>query len=397
MTNPASYNRRSFLKNSVTGTTGLLLGTGMVHTAQAEPKEKEIVYRTLGKTGYRLPIVSMGVMRADNPNLVKAALNNGMLHLDTAHGYQGGRNEEMLGRLLTEYSRDRFVIATKVKGENDDFDQSARTVRARFEEKFDISMKRLKLEYVDILYLHAVSSKKEVQYEPYIQTMTRLKKSGKVKFIGVSTHRNEPEVIRAAIESGVYDVVLTSYNFQQDHLSDLDKAIDEAAKAGLGVVAMKTMAGGYFDKERTQPINTQAALKWSLQNPNIHTSIPGFTNFDELEQNLEVMRDPSLTSEEKKQLRLSYGYDTLYCTGCENCLRECKMKLPVPDIMRSYMYTYGYRSPALGKEVLSSLNLPDNACADCQSCEVHCTKKFDLKAKIQDVHRLRHVPADLLV
>src|ERR1017187_3158645 len=58
--------------------------------------------RKLGRTGIEVPVVSMGVMNADNPNLVKAALDGGMLLLDTAHGYQDGRNEEMLGTLLPQ-------------------------------------------------------------------------------------------------------------------------------------------------------------------------------------------------------------------------------------------------------------------------------------------------------
>ena len=62
-----------------------------------------IIYRTLGKTGIKLPVVSMGVMRADNPNLVKAAYENGMTHFDTANGYQGGRNETMLGEIFREW------------------------------------------------------------------------------------------------------------------------------------------------------------------------------------------------------------------------------------------------------------------------------------------------------
>ena len=70
--------------------------------------------RVLGRTGIEVPIVSMGVMNADNPNLVRAALDGGIFLLDTAHGYQEGRNEEMLGTVLKDRKRDSFVIATKV-------------------------------------------------------------------------------------------------------------------------------------------------------------------------------------------------------------------------------------------------------------------------------------------
>ena len=87
-------------------------------------------------------------------------------------------------------------------------------------------------------------------------------------------------VIQAAIDSGVYEVVLTSVNFKQDHYPAVKEAIAKAAKAGIGIVAMKTMAGGFHDKERKQPINCKAALKFvcrmkilRLQFPEIQTLI----------------------------------------------------------------------------------------------------------------------------
>src|SRR5208337_3160926 len=110
----------------------------------------------------------------------------------------------------------------------------------------------------------------------------KAKRDGKTRFVGVSTHKNEPEVVRAAVESKLYDVVLTSYNFRQDHHLEVQRAVGEAAAAGLGVVAMKTQAGVFWDKEKKDPIDARAALKWALRDPNIHTAIPGFSTFDQL-------------------------------------------------------------------------------------------------------------------
>ena len=100
------------------------------------------------------------------------------------------------------------------------------------------------MKYVDILYVHGPSSAAEVLSPATLDALTSAKESGKARHVGVSTHKNEPEVIRAAAGSGVYDVVLTSINFKQDHFSELSKAIGEAAAAGVGIIAMKTMAGG---------------------------------------------------------------------------------------------------------------------------------------------------------
>lgn len=78
---------------------------------------------------------------------------------------------------------------------------------------------------------------------------------------------------------------------RQKNKGEIGQAMARAAKAGIGIVAMKTQAGVYWDKERQEPINMKAALKWALQNENVHTSIPGFTAFDQMELDLTVMEN----------------------------------------------------------------------------------------------------------
>src|SRR4030042_205778 len=101
----SKFNRRDFLKSSATG-----LGS-FVFLSSNEPKAygqkedqrkgpRKIVYRTLGKTGIKLPVITMGVMNSDNPNLIRAALDAGMVHLDTANGYMRGKNEEVIGQVI---------------------------------------------------------------------------------------------------------------------------------------------------------------------------------------------------------------------------------------------------------------------------------------------------------
>jgi aryl-alcohol dehydrogenase-like predicted oxidoreductase len=116
----------------------------------------KVIHRTLGKTGLKLPVVSMGVMNADNPALVAAALDAGIVMLDTAWGYQRGRNETMIGQVIKGRPRDSYVLATKVPGDRDRKTGFLlpETSPENFKTKFDTSLERLGLEYVDILYLH---------------------------------------------------------------------------------------------------------------------------------------------------------------------------------------------------------------------------------------------------
>jgi predicted aldo/keto reductase-like oxidoreductase len=338
-------------------------------------------------------------MNADNPNLVRAALDGGMVLLDTAHGYQDGRNEEMLGTVLPGRKRDSFVLSSKVFLSTLDRKTglfSAETRGEEIQEKLDISLKRLGLDHLDILYLHCQSARESVLFDAVLSGMEKAKRDGKTRFIGVSTHKNEPEVIRAAVEAKLYDVVLTSYNFRQDHHLEVQAAIGEAAKAGLGVVAMKTQAGVFWDKEKKAPINMKAALKWSLRDPNVHTAIPGFTTLEQLQADLEVLREPTLSPDEAQSLE-PQKLAGLYCQGCQQCLEPCREHLPIPDLMRSYMYGHAYRNREAAQSLVLALDLPPDPCGDCSSCRVFCAKGFDVRERIRDIVRLRDVPREFLI
>jgi predicted aldo/keto reductase-like oxidoreductase len=395
------YNRRQFLRTTLLGGAGAMLTASSILRAEDGPirnteSEKKIITRKLGKTGLELPAVGFGVMRADNPELVRQAIKDGIVLFDTAHGYQRGKNEEMLGDILKDRPRDSFVLETKVPPEETDRSTGelgpASTSKA-FLDRLDVSLKRLKLDYVDILYVHGLSRKEAVLYPAMLEAATKARQSGKAKHVGVSTHKNEPEVIKAAIESGVYEVVLTSVNFMQDHYDKVTEAIAEAAKAGLGIVAMKTMAGGFHDKERTKPINCRAALKFVLQDKNITTAIPGNTSFEHLAMNASVNYDLTLTAGERADLLGNRPQGSLYCNGCEHCVAGCPKKLPIPDAMRAYMYAYGYNDHEMARSLISELEMPKDACGDCKQCTAVCSQGFNIADRLNDVSRLTDVQA----
>ena len=275
--------RRQFLRSAALGSAGALIASSSKlmagYSKPAPPTdEKKIIKRKLGTTGIELPVVSMGVMRADNAALIPAAMKTGIVHFDTAHGYQDGRNEEMLGEVFKDYLRNSFIVATKVPPEEVDnatgLLKPGSTSKA-FLEKLDVSLKRLKLDYVDILYVHGISARDAALFPSMLEAVREAKKSGKAKHVGLSTHKNEPEVIQAAIDSGIYEIVLTALNYRQDNYQEMKRVIAKAADAGIGIIAMKTMAGAYLDKERKKPINCKAALKFVLQDEHVTTAIPG--------------------------------------------------------------------------------------------------------------------------
>ncbi len=394
-----NLDRRGFLKTGFAGVAGITLAPSSISQSLVQADE-DIIYRTLGKTGLRIPVVSFGVMRSDNPGLCKAAYDKGIKLFDTANGYQNGNNETMLGALLKSYPRDSFFLATKVKaaGITREGTPTQETTAEDFLAKFSTSLSRLQMDHVDILYVHDISNPEMLEYKPILNAVKKLKKEGKARFIGFSTHRNEPLVIDAAASKGDWDVILTSYNFQQAYRKELDAAVHKAAEAGIGIVAMKTLAGGgYMDKEKTKPINTSAAIKWVLSNPDITTTIPGMTQFDQLDINAPILKNIAMTDQEKQDILIAAAEPGLFCTGCQHCLASCPKRLAIPDLMRAYMYAYGYNNPAQAGELVRELGYGNDPCNGCTiQCNLKCSGSFDIRKKIADISRLSDVPSEFL-
>ena len=393
--------RRDFMKTTLGGFGGLFFLSAADKTPEeklidVKGKGRKLVYRTLGRTGLKLPVINMGVMNSDNPNLIRTALDSGIVLLDTAHAYMQGRNEEVIGSVIKGRPRDSYYIGSKVSLPQDRTTgrYTDGATETEFLKKLDLSLKRLGIDHVDILYHHGVSRKESASHEPVLNAMAKAKQAGKFRFAGITTHTNEPEVIHAAVDAKFYDVILTAYNYQQKHVAEVRDAIARAAQAGLGIVGMKAIRGGF----RLSPSvrSPSAALKWVLQDPHVHTIVPGFTTFDQLEIDLAVMEDINLTDGEKKDLQKEASLPGLYCQGCRECLGQCVAQLPIPDLMRAYMYVYDYRNLAMAQDLVLSLGLSSGVCGECTLCPVRCSSGFPVKEKIRDIVRIREIPTEFI-
>ena len=389
--------RRDFLKTTATGLGGFAYLNATL-TRPPDAPEKFEATRVLGRTGIRVPIVSMGVMNTDNPQLVRAALDAGYVFFDTAQGYQRGTNETMLGEIFKGRPRNSFLLATKgsmpkdqqTGGYGPDVTEEAYT------KKIDTSLKSLQLDYVDIYHHHGTWTKEATLYEPIVSALQKAKQAGKIRWIGVSTHRNEPEVIDAAIDSKIYDIVLPAYNFRQQHVAEVQKAIARAAAAGLGIIGMKSMGGNRGGAYASSQIDAKAAIKWVLQDQNVATVICGFTTFDQMTLDLAVLKDLTITAAEREQLRKASLQAGLYCQGCAVCVGQCLSRLPVPDLMRAHMYLYGYRNLVAAQDLVLSLAIPREVCDGCGACAVACTNQWNVRERIRDIVRLRDVPTSFV-
>jgi predicted aldo/keto reductase-like oxidoreductase len=329
------------------------------------------VYQVLGKTGLKVSRLGFGCMITSDGSVIQRAADAGINYFDTARVYQNGNNERMVGDALKSRRKGVFLSSKTVS-------------RSQQEAMMDLgrSLNELRTDYLDIWFLHNLTGAGELT-PGMTGALASAKKSGKVRFTGVSTHRGQAGVIRDAIKSGVVDVVMTSYNFAMERA--LIPVIEEAHKAGLGVIAMKVMAGG-FRNEGYYPSPGElrkrfkregallAALKWVLVNRNVDVAIPSMVDTDQLEENLKAMSEPFTEADVKLLSAHLEDIRPLYCRMCGRCEGACPKGLPVADVLRCLTYAEGYGNFPLGREQFRQLpGMPMQVrCGDCGTCRVHC-------------------------
>lgn len=393
------WNRREFIVKpivwagaaTVLERTDLLLASPATQTANSP-----VLQRTLGKTGITLPVVSMGVMNADVPGLLRRAYEMGIRHFDTAAGYQQGRNEEMVGQVIKDLGvRDKVTVATKQASRNPP--QSVAEAKKRFIEGVESSLRRLQMDHVDILYHHAVDSVEDARAEGPLEALQSLKKDGKTRFVGLSTHKTQ-DVINEAMRLNLFDVVLVTLNYTMAHDAGVLSTIERAAKSGIGIVAMKTQAGGTVRPDAKLPKQLSAAsqtalLKWVLNHDFITTAIPGFSTYEHLEQDFSVARNLTYTDEEERFLAdKSFVARAEFCQQCGKCKDDCPKHVDIPALMRAHMYAVQYRNAGMAGEMLASV-APGrglDACDGCESCMVACRNSVQIAKKIAQLKASVH-------
>jgi aryl-alcohol dehydrogenase-like predicted oxidoreductase len=364
--------RRKFMKNM----SSVFLGVVSSHfwsslpVAHAE-KEPALEYRTLGKTGLKVTAVSMGVMNCSDPAVLLRAYDLGINFYDTADCYMWGRNEEMVGKVF-EGKRQKVFIQTKVHIHDE------KKMRASVER----SLRRLRTDYIDVLVWHGHSSPEEVSDPVLFEFMSKMKKEGKVRFTGFSAHSRMASLLREAAKSNLHDVALVSYNFT--HSKDLKEAVALAAKSGIGIVAMKTQAGGYKKEKMGGLSPHQAALKYVLMDQNVSCAVPGVTTIEQIEECAAVMG----ISFSKGDLDALKQYQSFLqgriCTMCGDCIGECPYGVPHGDLLRLVMYHDGYENDSLLRESLQMITRQDiQHCSECPSCSIICRRGLDVRAQIK--------------
>jgi predicted aldo/keto reductase-like oxidoreductase len=343
-------------------------------SASAAAPTVESVLRTLGRTGLKITTVSVGAMRTSEVGVFRAAFDLGANYVDTARVYMGGKNEKIVGQALKGY-RDKVYVATKVPPGAPD----------AMRKSIDASLTALGLDHVDLLQLHDISSKDGVMNPAYREVLAEAKKQGKTRFIGITCHKNEANTLNSIADDPqkFFDVVLVTYNFNSK--PEVKKAIARVAKAKLGVIAMKTQAGGYKTKAMGNVSPHQAALKFVLQDTNITAAIPAMVDLSQVREDMAVMNMKFTQADLEILKRYQYATAEVYCHRCGACTHTCAAGLDIAHINRSLMYADGYGDLPLARSTYAELasGMRVDACADCAACTAQCVNGLNIVERMQ--------------
>jgi predicted aldo/keto reductase-like oxidoreductase len=337
--------------------------------ATAAPASGEMPKRTLGKTGLKPTVLGFGCMLTSDASVIEQAADMGINWFDTARGYQNGNNERMVGAALKS-RRNKLHITSK---------SQAKTKAEAFAH-LDKTLSELQTDHIDVWYLHSRSTPAAVPDELF-DAQDEAVKAGKVRFKGVSFHSGHKEMVPFLIEKGRTDVILISYNFSMD--PETDALVDKIAAAGIGVVAMKVMAGGFRSNKQGTPMFDKlskqgamaSALKWAVRRPSVHTAIPGILDMEQFEDNYKAVVTGYKKETDDPILAAQLKHITpLMCRFCGACTGTCAQGLPVSDLIRYVAYAEGYGAFNYGRENYQTLPVAHQqaSCSDCSQCAVHC-------------------------
>ena len=346
-----------------------------------------IITRKLGKTGIEIPIVSMGVMNADNPAVLQESYKLGIRFFDTARAYQQGRNEEMVGKVIKDLNvRNQVFVQTKARLPQGMVIKSSTPEQRKqgILDELNKSLTALQMDYVDIFLLHSPSFD-EISDSGIKEALEEMKKQKKARFVGVSHHQGQADVLNAIVKEGVYDAATVAFNFTMAQDTALLTAIKNAVKAGVGVIAMKSQATG---RGQTDNVNQTAALKWVLNHEEITTAIPGYTNFDHMKEDFSVASGLNYTDTEKAFLsEKNLMASVQFCQQCSTCRLTCPNRVDIPTLMRTHMYAAKYGNFVHARATLDEISTDDGLrnCADCSECKAKCANYVNIADNIRDL------------
>ncbi len=351
----SAFTRRNFPRHAVIAPVGVALAPTLVARADDAASASDattvpVPTRKLGRNG---PPVSMlifgGDMPAYSPDFLDIGWSMGIRYFDTASRYGNGNDETKVAQWLTKYPERRKELFLVSK-------DHPREGPEQLLEMIDQRLERCKTSYLDLYFIHGINPREYGEAsldwpksDAFKKVAEKLKSSGKVKLVGFSCHDDQcVKYMNAAAEGGFLDAIMIKYTPFFEKGGDFDQALDACHKAGLGIVAMKTLRNAGDAPKRLPEFEKlgltthQALLQANWSDPRISAVCNRMENVDQIQSSVAAIRSYKgplkLAHLELLKETLMTGRRAM-CPGCPACNQSgTEVELAFSDISRYVMY-----------------------------------------------------------
>jgi uncharacterized protein len=326
---------------------------------QAIPAEECAVrYTQLGKTGLRVSVVGFGgipitrVSREEGVAIVRRAIDVGITFFDTARVYRD--SEEKIGEGLLGH-RDEVVIATKSQAQT----------KAEMAADVDQSLRRLRVDHIDLYQLHNVHSEEVWRQvsspDGALAALHEARQSGKIGHIGVTVHNRELPL--QLLATGEFETLMLPFSYLEDEA--IDRVLPLCAELNVAFIAMKPFSGGALNT----PVQ---CLKWALGH-GATIAIPGIGSLAELVEDAAVADvDWTLTPDELALMeRVKTEVGKSHCRSCGYC-QPCSADIPIRVILQAPLFLRRYGPLWFANGVFEQCVAHVERCTECRACEPRC-------------------------
>ena len=358
--------RRRFLKAAASASA---IGAVAMTTTAAQANESKVTstrgpmpHRTLGATGERVPIIHLGTsQRLDQKydKVMHRSFKAGVTWFDTALSYGWGSSHSAIANFLGQMGDRKKMWLTSKSGSS-----SPDGLKAGLDE----AVQDLGTSYVDLFLMHGIDDTDMLGRE-FLQAGDAMRRSGKTRYFGFSCHDgNVAELMQKAAKSGGIDAILFRYNFRRYGDLELNRAIDACHKAGIGLLAMKTMGSVPSELEAVADFRSkqftlgQAKLKSVWADERIASVVSEMDSVQRVRENVAAAKtEQQLGAGESHQLnRLAALTSNYACNGCKQHCEQAAGGIAIADQLRFLMYHECYSDKSERARELFA-ELPDRA------------------------------------
>ncbi|TDO91296.1 putative aldo/keto reductase-like oxidoreductase [Halanaerobium saccharolyticum] len=289
--------------------------------------------RSLGNTGLEISLLGFGGFHlieipADRAaDLLNTYLDHGGNYLETAASYGDGESEKKIGEIVKK-RRDEIILASKT---------GVRDAGGAMEE-IDRSLKNLQTDHLDIIFMHGVGDKADLEsiLAPggSLEAAKKAKEMGKVKHIGITGH-GQPDVLIEALKTGEFEVMMTHFNyFDNFNFPRLEKKLLPLVRErNIGTLCMKPLADGFLWQ------NVEDAFRYVFSLP-IDAVVTGMNSREMLEMDLNLAAEfEPMTAEEKEELfKNAEELGDYICRQCADCSVSRKFGENIKGVFRMEGY-----------------------------------------------------------